>query len=468
MVDIAQVQEITQQVADSGGMESGSDPAGSEILHAKDGAELPDIVGMNSSVDAHTSGQIEALLAIREFLHDSGRREFVLAGFAGTGKTTIVENIYRYVYGFAKYPAIMSITNKAIQVLRDKLPFISEDCFGTIHSALYGAPDDKMRFSIGSPKVQPKRLTIIDEASMIPDDILADVRRACRYGKIIFIGDGYQLRPVGDDQNMLDNPDVQLTEVVRHDNGILTLATAIRNKKKVIVPGGKMDGIVRCRKDPVDTFLVNRKSTDSIVVLVPTNKVRVNYNLRIRDAWFGMHGQMRDIVSGDSLISISNNNYLSNGATFSVAEILLDEGVKQTTLLAGGKEVVEDYHRYRIRDDEGRDFRVFLFPITKLPSIYNQQVEELKVRDEQGNVCDVNKSVVLATYGYAISCHKAQGGQWERVIVDHTWFKKDPRWLYTAVTRARERLYLHMAPYKNVSKMKVEKIQVLAEGDYSA
>lgn len=430
---------------------------------------VPDILTLNTDVTEYTDKQTEALTKVAEFLHNN-QREFILAGYAGTGKTTIVENIYRYVREYEKYPIISSITHRALQVIREKLAFIPDNSFQTIHSMLYGAPDSRMKFCIGSPKVQPKRLTIIDEASMIPQDVLDDIRRACRYGKIVFIGDKYQLRPVGDDQKLLANPDVELTEVLRHESGILELATAIRNKQIIIVPKGKMEGIIRCKADPVDVYLKKRAKTNSVIIITATNKERVNYNQSIRQALFGLTGQWNDLVLNESLISISNNDWFSNGSVFAVKDILAEQGVAQAQIKLMGKKddednprtSIEDYHRFKIVDDQNRTVRIFLFPITLQPSIYNAQIEELQRITDDGYKM-TNKSVVLATYAYAISCHKAQGGQWERVIVDHTYFKTDPRWQYTAVTRASKKLYLHMKPYKRTKKTPVEQIKEWAQ-----
>ncbi len=429
----------------------------------------PDILALNAAISDYTGEQAEALTLIAKFLHNA-ESEFIMAGYAGTGKSTIVENIYRYVREYKKYPVISSITHRALQVIREKLTFIPDDVFQTIHSMLYGAPDDKMKFSIGSPKVQPKRLTIIDEASMIPQDILDDIRRACRYGKIIFIGDSYQLRPVGDDQKLLAKPNVQLTQVVRHESGILELATAIRNKRKIIIPKGKLDKVYRFTKDPVEIYLNKRENTDSIIIITATNKERVNYNQRIRQALFGMLGCRNDLVPKESLISISNNDWFTNGSVFSVKEILSEEGVAQAEIKLMGKKddggnprtSIEDYHRFKIVDDQNRTIELFLFPITKQPSIYNAQIVELNHQGED-HYRQTNKRVALATYGYAISCHKAQGGQWERVIIDQTYFKTDPRWQYTAITRALKYVYLHMKPYGKKTRTSVKKIKEWAQ-----
>lgn len=429
----------------------------------------PNILVLNHTITDYTSGQTEALNKIVEFLHN-GTPEFILAGYAGTGKSTIIENIYRYVREYKRYPAISSITHRALQVLREKLDFISDECFQTIHSMLYGAPDDRMKFSIGSPRVQPQRLTIIDEASMIPQDVLDDIRQACRYGKLLFIGDKYQLRPVGDDQKLLADPHAELTEVVRHESGILELATAIRNKQRIIVPAGKIDGVYRSKDDPVDLYLKKRQKTDNVIIITATNRERVNYNQRLRQALFGLLGSRNDLVPNESLISISNNDWFTNGSLFTVKEIIEEQGIAQAQIKLMGKSnnrnefrtSIEDYHRFKIIDDQNRTISLFLFPITKQPSIYNAQIEEL-VHNEMDGYRYTDKSVVLATYGYAISCHKAQGGEWDYVIVDQTYFKTDPRWQYTAITRAAKRLYLHMKPYSKSKRVSVKRIKEWAQ-----
>ena len=84
---------------------------------------------------------------------------------------------------------------------------------------------------------------------------------------------------------------------------------------------------------------------------------------------------------------------------------------------------------------------MFLFPQTRRSSIYNSQIPCLCINEV------VDTSVVIATYGYAMTCHKAQGGQWPKVIINQSMFKDEPRWLYTAATRAQEKLFLNASNY---------------------
>lgn len=310
------------------------------------------------------------------------------------------------------------------------------------------------------------KVIVIDESSMIPQDILDDVRTARALGnaQVIFIGDSYQLRPVGQDQDLLHNPAIEMMQVCRHGSEILQLATAIRRSRRVIIPTSSMGNVAVIRQNPVAVYIKAKALSGDTIIVTATNRERVSYNKRIRKY---RELDPPPLFIDESLISISNNWFHSNGSVFTVKKIIGEQGRAETKIQKDKETIlVESYRRYTIEDEAGRQYRLFLFPDTLLPSIYNGEVEELKRSGTDGMT---DRMTVIATYAYAISCHKAQGGQWKDVVVDQTWFFDDPRWLYTALTRASERVHINTQPYysgRAASALRVdpERVAQLANG----
>lgn len=160
------------------------------------------ILKLRKEAIEYTQGQIEALVKIQVFL-DGERRYFLLAGYAGTGKTTIIENIVNYLNKKDKPTVIVAPTNKAVTVLKKKLSSteaIAE--LATIHKIIYGQPNPKTGEWI-LKSIKEGTTYIIDESSMINKKVLEDMMGLfkefnCR---AIFIGDGFQLEPIDGDPN---------------------------------------------------------------------------------------------------------------------------------------------------------------------------------------------------------------------------------------------------------------------------
>ncbi|MBX7137450.1 MAG: ATP-binding domain-containing protein [Oligoflexia bacterium] len=245
-------------------------------------------------------------------------------------------------------------------------------------------------------------------------------------------------------------PDVELTEVRRQAEGsaILELATLLRTERRVLVPCGRYGEVQLFERHPAELFaeLYERYSGD-VVYLVGKNSTRVVANCAIRNQLFGVERAKEEkLVVGESLLAISNNNFYANGSLLRVAEIRADLGKNVLTRTARGGTsgpLREYYYRYDVVDDEGREFRLFLFPATEAPSIHNREIPELN-RAIRGKTRTDN-NVVVATYGNALSVHKSQGGQWKAVMLYPEFpFADDARWLYTGITRAQSELHLNI------------------------
>lgn len=356
--------------------------------------------------------QEAAIKDVRAWLNDSSSQVFYLAGYAGTGKTTLAREMAAGVKRQVLYGAF---TGKAALVLDRK------GCEGasTIHSMIYKLDDEEKgwqpKFILNpySP-VRSAGLVVIDECSMVGEDLGRDL---LSFGtKVLVLGDPAQLKPVGGAGFFTARePDVMLTEVHRQakDNPIIAMSMKIREGGKLSYGTYDTSRVVERSDIDADDIL----NADQI--LVGMNKTRRQYNDRIR--------QLKDMdpsgpQAGDRLVCLRNNKdkKLLNGGLWDVQSIE-----------AKNKDTVE---MLAVSEDH----------IEGKPT-------EIKVRNEFFNgredtlAWDKKRGTDEFTYGYALTCHKSQGSQWDNVVIfdESSAFRDESRnWLYTAVTRAAERLTL--------------------------
>jgi exodeoxyribonuclease-5 len=355
--------------------------------------------------------QDKALLGVKAWLaNKKGQQVHRIFGFAGTGKTTLAKEIATMVNGDVHY---MCFTGKAALVLRQK------GCPGasTIHSAIYRAKRDdrtgKHRFSINKDSVvRHVKLVIVDEVSMVDEKIGQDV---LSFGtRVLVLGDPFQLPPIKGEGFFTDRqPDILLTEIHRQarDNPIIRLSMQVRDNQ-LLVPGtyGASKVIQREQVDRDEVL-------QSDQVLVGMNKTRQGYNRRIR-ALRGLEGTRP--AMGDRLVCLRNNHEKG----------LLNGSLWQPKLLkpATGDKVEMEVES--LDDDTAESVDV------ETPIEYFLGTEkdlDWRVKRESDEF----------TFGWALTCHKAQGSQWPNVfIVDESsvFRENSQRWLYTALTRAAERV----------------------------
>lgn len=398
-------------------------------------------------MEYYTQDQVHALCKIALFMTDTSKASragiFKLSGYAGTGKTTLISNIAKLGREVKLSPHVMAITNRAVHVVREKLNESGSTlCTSTIHRALYGPPDQNMKFKLGDPSIlPPQSLVVVDEASMIPKQIMQDLKTSTftQGGLIILVGDPFQLPPVGEANNPLLGADAKLSNVVRHDSGLLRYATAIRHRQRLTIPKDSFSNVI-LDDTPAPWRLYHSTTPDpETVIITGTNRMRVTINRNVRRRLFG--DDAPDLYATDILISISNSDNVANGEVFQVQSI--DAELDESTITCpsrGAGDQTWRYHKYMVTTTDGYSAELYLFPDVELPSVYHQQIPELSKSD--------NRTAIVATYGYAISCHKSQGGQWKHAIVYQDWFYDTPQWLYTAVTRASEDLLLCTRPYR--------------------
>ncbi|MBP1840851.1 ATP-dependent DNA helicase [Formosa algae] len=446
-----------------------------------------------------TPKQNIVLIQLSEFIFDTNSKSlYVLKGYAGTGKTTIVSTIVSNLWKIKKSAVLMAPTGRAAKVISN---YSKKEAF-TIHKKIYFPRKDKgggVKFVL-QPNKHKNTIFIVDEASMISDtpgesklfengSLLDDLMQYVYAGhqcKLLLIGDTAQLPPVKLDispalepktlslQYDKDVVTMELDEVVRQeqDSGILFNATILRETLAgVFYESFKFDilpykDIVRLIDGQEIMDAINDCYSDlgneETAIIVRSNKRANLYNQQIRNR---ILFNENELSTGDYVMVVKNNyfwlkptseaGFIANGDIIEVLEIfsikelygfrfaevkvrmvdyprmipfetvlLLDTITAESPSLPYEdsnrlyQEVMKDY------EDEGSNYKKF----TKVKA--NKYFNSLQVK-----------------FSYAITCHKSQGGQWNTVFVEQPYLpngidKDYLRWLYTAVTRAKEKLYL--------------------------
>lgn len=361
--------------------------------------------------------QDAAIRAVGGWLADpKGPQVFRLFGYAGTGKTTLAKELAGKVKGTVLYA---TFTGKAALVLRKK------GCEGasTIHSLIYRVEiDDKTGiadFKLNEESaLADAALLVVDEVSMVGEDLARDL---LSFGsRILVLGDPAQLPPVKGEGFFINaEPDAMLTEVHRQaqDNPIIRMSMDIREGKR-LAPGSYGNSLITTSR------ALGRDRLGELVLgadqlLCGLNRTRASYNQRMREMK-GLTGAAKPWhpAVGDRLICLRNDktHNIFNGGLWSADAI---ENL-------GGKLAITTTSL-----DEKRDpIKVEVF-------------EEFFNGTEQSVPWQEKRGTQEFTFGWAITCHKSQGSQWDNVLIfDESGSFREARknWLYTAVTRAAEQV----------------------------
>lgn len=446
-----------------------------------------------------TSKQDVVLQQLADFIFNKNTNGlYVLKGYAGTGKTTIIGTIVTNLWKAKKSAVLMAPTGRAAKVISN---YSGKEAF-TIHKKIYFPKKEKsggVKFVL-QPNKHKNTIFIVDEASMVPDtpgesklfengSLLDDLIQYVYSGhqcKLLLIGDTAQLPPVKldmspalneDNLSLSYNKDVQrmeLDEVVRQDenSGILANATRIREAIsddffetfKFNLNGFHdivrlIDGhdIMNAINDAYDNL-----GKEETSIIVRSNKRANLYNEQIRSR---ILFNDNELTTGDYLMVVKNNyfwikptteaGFIANGDIIEVLEIF-DIKELYGFRFAEVKVRMVDYPRMR-------PFETVLLLDTikaETPSLSyddsNRLYQEV-VKDYQNETSNYRKflkvksnnyfNALQVKFSYAITCHKSQGGQWHTVFVEQPYLPNGIdrdylRWLYTAVTRAKEKLYL--------------------------
>jgi len=444
-----------------------------------------------------TEGQSELIELLSNFIIEGGNDSiFVLRGYAGTGKTTIISALVKALKKYQIKSELLAPTGRAAKVLSK----YSSDKAYTIHKKIYRqrvVNDGVGVFSLDYNK-SSNTLFIVDEASMIANNsfennnfgsgaLLNDLIEYVYNGrncKLILIGDTAQLPPVGLaispalDKNELEcgyNKEVyeyNLREVLRQsaDSGILYNATLLRlmmASGDIGYPHIQLDtykDIVRISgADLIEEIEMsyNTYGVDDTTIVCRSNKRANKFNMGVRAS---ILYREEEISVGDMLMIVKNNYYwaedsdnmdfIANGDTARIRRI---RGIYEYYGFRFAKLSVEflDYN-------EELDVMVLLDTLTsESPSLTYEESNKLYRAVEKDYLDIHNKkkrfekirenefyNALQVKFAYAVTCHKAQGGQWSSVFVDQGWIPTEIpdleylRWLYTAFTRATEKLYL--------------------------
>lgn len=440
-----------------------------------------------------TDGQRIVLVHLAAFLLSTKKNPtYLLQGYAGTGKTTLVTTLVRTLPRLGMDYQLMAPTGRAAKVLSGYTGKLSS----TIHRKIYRFQqfsDGSLRMTRAQNKAK-NTVFIVDECSMISDDysngrsLLDDLVNYVFSGencRLLLIGDNAQLPPVGlenspaNDINVLRNSfsltvaSYQMTEVMRQalESGILWNATELRRRflSEVSLPLFKANGFddVHCIDPQEFEELLrqsfNGRSSNEAVIICRSNKRANMYNQAIRARVLQEDGE---IATGDKLMVVKNNyfwtdesqkvSFIANGDMIELMRI------NSTEEMYGFHFADVDIQLTDYQEEPNLSVKILLETLTSdSPALTQDEADRLYRAVEEDYMDIPNKrdrykamrqnpyfNALQVKFGYALTCHKTQGGQWPTVFIDapfipdgETLQTSDLRWFYTAVTRAQQQLY---------------------------
>ena len=422
---------------------------------------------------------------------------FLLKGYAGTGKTSLIGALVKTLDQLEQKCILMAPTGRAAKVFSH---YAGHPAY-TIHKKIYrqkSFSNEIDNFSMNDNLYQ-HTLFIVDEASMIANEglsgsmfgtgrLLDDLIQYVYSGqgcRLMLIGDTAQLPPVGEEESPALSADVLkgyglevyeglLTEVVRQlqDSGILWNATELRRyiaeEDFFTLPPIKVEGFPDIKVIPGNELIeaisdsYDHVGMDETIVVCRSNKRANIYNKGIRNT---ILYREEELETGD-LLMVAKNNYFWT------------EGCKEIDFIANGDIAVvrrvrreREMYGFRFADvllrfpdynDMELEVKLLLDTLhSETPALPKEMNDKLfySVMEDYADIsvkrermkkmkADPHYNALQVKYAYAVTCHKAQGGQWKRVFLDQGYMTEDMlspdyfRWLYTAFTRATETLYL--------------------------
>jgi len=452
---------------------------------------------INNLGNTPTEDQASALKKISNYITgNSNDVIFLLTGYAGTGKTSLISSVVKTLDLLRMRSVLLAPTGRAAKVLSS---FAGKQSF-TIHKKIYRQKSSKdgLGSFVLDRNLYKDTFFIVDEASMVSNNsndlsvfgsgkVLDDLIEYVYSGidcKLIIAGDIAQLPPVGQVLSPALDPEAlgeygfglvtaELKQVVRQseDSGILMNATKVRlqiaehNLKKPDFSCENYEDIIRISgQDLIDEIndSYDKSGLSGSIIVVNSNKQANRYNQGIRNKIFFRE---EEISPGDIVMVVKNNYFL------------IEDDEEESRFIANGdvaevKRIVKYEEKYGFRFAEmilrfpDYDWEIeskVLLDVLQLdaPALSGDRNKELfqniladyqylKTRRKQIEAVRNDKyfNALQIKFAYAVTCHKAQGGQWERVFIDQGMFNRQEitieylRWLYTAITRSTGRLYL--------------------------
>lgn len=375
--------------------------------------------------------------AVATLLHwyrgDTSKKQHIsLGGYAGTGKTTLVATIRKEldIIDNELKVAFVSYTGKAARVLQSRLSqekvILGKDSVSTIHALIYTPIVNNREEIVGWKKKEKIEcdLIIIDEASMVDGMIWDDLLSFSL--PIIAIGDHGQLPPIQGNFSLMSKPDLVLTHIHRQakENPIIGLSIQAR-EHGYIRPGTYSEKVKKIIPEDPDFHIEMQEALenyhDDTLVLCGYNHTRKRLNQSIRNS---LGFEVSEPTMGDRVICLRNNHehHIYNGMIGTVNKI---------------QQSGDRWYEAEIQMDDG--------------DIYHGKISKEQFDSDTAlNFTDKRAKIMagdLFDFGYALTVHKAQGGQAKKVILFEERFKKMSdaqwkRWLYTAITRAEENLII--------------------------
>ena len=443
-----------------------------------------------------TADQAALFRKLDHFIQDKSntREVFLLKGFAGTGKTTVVRALVKILNSFGYKYVLLAPTGRAAKVMAT----YTRTQASTIHKKIYRQAANAFSEGLVFNR-QPNKLSntifIVDEASMISDEkafgdsgLLQDLVQYVyeqKNNKLLLIGDTAQLPPVNqslspslDAHYLTGNfrchvQEIELRQVMRQaqESGILMNATNLREQLSLPEPDLKLStrrykDIYRMTGEKLEDglrYAYDKFGVENTTVICRSNKNANLYNQHIRRQIFFAEDE---IGVGDYLMIVRNNYYwVAKDST--IGFMANGDFVEITKIVR-----YEEMYDFRFADVQIRfvdypeepeiEVKILLdtlyteapaLPADKSKKLYEEVLKDysdLGTKKERSKQLRNNPylNALQVKFAYALTCHKAQGGQWKAVFVDHGFLKEDivntefARWLYTAVTRSAEELYL--------------------------
>lgn len=446
-------------------------------------------------------GQIEAFAAFSHFLlYGNGRSVFLLNGYAGTGKTSLVGAIVQALTQRNEKVVLMAPTGRAAQAFSE---YAQRSAF-TIHRKIYRQDGYlKEGFSLAENKYT-NTVFIVDEASMIATSspegsvfgtgrLLDDLVHYVYNGngcKLMLMGDGAQLPPVGQSDSPALNCqvmqgygltvyDVTLKQIARQaaDSGIMQNATRVRNilmSDQQVVPTLELNQYDDIQAITGEFLLetlndcYDRDGIDETIVITRSNRRATMYNMGIRNT---ILYREEELSVGDLLLVAKNNYYWSKD--YDSIDFIANGDVMCVKRVWGE---IEEAYGLRFANvtvelpDHGNvemDVKIIIdslksdkpaLTVMQSERLYNDVLNELQGnKRERYNQMKNHPyfNALQVKFAYTVTCHKAQGGQWKNVFIDMGSIMPEAlstidflRWLYTAITRSRSKVYLINCPLK--------------------
>ena len=422
--------------------------------------------------------QLEAKNLIENWYNkkENDKQTFVLAGYAGTGKTFLINYIINNILKLSDYQvAFIAPTGKAASVLLQR----GASNASTIHQLIYTRVEKEYKTEVENevvvskkfefikkPSIPDYKLLVLDETSMVDKKTMIDI---LSYGiRVICLGDPGQLPPpVGISNGLLDKPDYTLTEIVRQesDNAIVKLATMARNN--IPIRSGNYGNVMVMDSRYMTESQILKIMESADQVLCGTNATRRMYNEKIKKH-LGL--DPNKLNENEKVICLLNNWEIeldgNDGLTFPLVNGMIGTAIRtglvdsnNISTLKFKADFLDTYSENLIYDNKIFSDGEFQFEFhDKVCEMFDGSyepkvnIQTLKMNREnimkyvsQKKNSIATKQINFFEPGYCISVHKSQGAEWDNVVVidQSRIFSNDAsKWLYTAITRAKKKLII--------------------------